>query len=286
MLRLDDVPLRADLAAAGSAASAPASTTRVLSQRPVPMAPLRKLDARLALTVAQLEGGSFPVARDVQASATLERGQLNLRLVKAQLGGGAWQGRLALNAQGGVPDVQLQLQADGLQLAKLWPQLAQQPGVSWPALDGRLALNGHGTSLARLLGSANGRLDVEASGGSLSRKLDSRLGLDAGRMLGALFSGDKPVPIRCGAVSVAFHEGVGRTQQLVLETERTHVEGQASVHLGEESWALVLTPQAQGGPSLTVPASIVVNGTFRGLRYQLAQREPVTQAKRRRCANG
>ncbi|MET0335369.1 MAG: AsmA family protein [Rhizobacter sp.] len=289
LLRVDDLPLKKLGTASG--ASAPASSTRVLPQKPLPLEGLRSLDGSVDVKVAQLQGGAagqggtpLPTARDVKARATLDRGQLNLRLMNAELGGGTWQGRLALNAQAGKADIQLQLEAHGLNLQKLWPPLGQQAGVQWPAIDGRIALNGHGASLANWLGSATGRVDVALSGGSLSRKLDSRLGLDAGRMVGALFRGDAAVPIRCGAVSFAFADGVGRSRQLVLETDRTHVEGQASVHLAEETWAMVLTPQAQGDKvSLVVPASIVAQGTFRKLNVELAQRERVTQAERGSC---
>lgn len=271
-LRLEDLPARRGAPVVAAAGRPPPAATRVLPQRALPLDPWRRLDGRIAMQIGQLEAPGWPVARDLKALATLDGGEVQVELAHAELAGGRWQGRFALDTRGQAPAATLQLKAQGVKLARLWPGLARQPEVQWPALDGSLRLSTLGPSWASWWRGLDGQLDLHFAGGSLPKKLDARLGLHAGRMLSALVGGDQPVPIRCGAVSLAFSGGVGRTTALVLQTERTQVQGVGSVHLADERWALVLTPQAHGG---TLPASIVAQGSFRGLTYELAPREPV-----------
>lgn len=276
-LRLDDLPSREGAQPLVDPGAQPASSTRVLPQRTVPLDGLRALDGRVALKVDTLQLPKWPDAHQLQATATLAGGEVKVQLERGELAGGRWQGRFSVDTRSRAPEVALQLQADGVKLVQLWPSLSQQGGVQWPAVDGELKITTLGQTWADWWHGIDGRLDLRFAGGSISRKLDARLGLHAGRMLGSLVGGDKPVPIRCGAVSLAFSGGVGRTRSMVLETERTQVNGVGSVHLADESWALVLTPQPHGG---ALPASIVAQGTFRGAKVELAQREATPSAAR------
>ena len=280
-LRLEDLPSRHGTPLFAAGGPPPSAATRVLPQRELPLDTLRSLDGRVSLQIGRLEAPKWPVAHDLKAIATLDGGDVQIQLQQGELAGGQWQGRFALDTRGKAPEAALQLKARGVKLSQLWPALSRQPDVQWPAVDGSLKLTTLGPTLASWWRGIDGQLDLSFAGGSVPRKLDARLGLHAGRMLSTLVGGDKPVPIRCGAVSLAFAGGVGRTRQLVLETERTQVQGIGSVHLADESWALVLTPQSHGG---TLPASIVAQGTFRGLKVELAQRAPVPPWAAGRCA--
>jgi uncharacterized protein involved in outer membrane biogenesis len=276
-LRVADLPSRQGAAFVATPAKPAPGGTRVLPQRELPLDALRQLDGRIHLQVARLDLPGGRAAHGLHLAATLDGGGLQVQLQRGELGGGQWQGRFALDAHAAAPDVSLDLQARGVKPVQLWPALARQPGVQWPALDGRLQLTTLGPSLASWWRGLDGRLDLHAAGGSLPRKLDARLGLHAGRMLGTLIGGDQPVPIRCGTLSLAFSGGVGRTRELMLETERTQVSGTGSVRLADESWAVVLTPQPHGG---TLPASIVAQGTFRDAKVELAQREAAPSSAR------
>jgi uncharacterized protein involved in outer membrane biogenesis len=289
-LRLEDLPSRHHVSATSvtnaastvtTPAAKPRSPSHVLPQRELPLEALRRVDGRIALQVAELDVPRWPAALQVHATATLDQGKATVELQQGQLGGGRWQGRFALDARTGAPEAALQLQARGVKLPQLWPQLTRQAEVQWPTVNGELKLTTLGPTLASWWRGLDGRLDFTFAGGSLPKKVDARLGLHAGRLLSALVTGDQPVPIRCGAVSLVFAGGVGRTREMVLETERTQVHGMGSVHLADESWALVLTPQAHGG---VLPASIVAQGNFRGLTYELSQREPVPDRSAGRCS--
>ena len=121
-------------------------------------------------------------------------------------------------------------------------------------------------------GSASGPLSLALENGSLSHKLDAKLGLNGGKLLRSFFSGDKQVPIRCGQVAVDFSRGTGTSRQLLLDTEQTRIDGAGSLHLGDESWAVLLTPSPHGAAPLALKASVLAKGSFRDLSYALAER--------------
>ncbi len=273
-LRVEDLPQRAAPGPGTRAAS-----SGVLPQQALPFDLLQRVEGRVVLQVAALDGPAGLAARDLRLSATAQSGDLQVQLHEARFGGGRWQGRVALDARTDRPRLALQLRAEGVQPQALWPALAREPGVRWPAAEGRLALSTHGATLANWWRGLAGQLDLRVAGGSLPRKLDARLGLHAGRMLSALVTGDQPVPIRCGAVSLAFDGGVGRTRELVIETERTQVHGAGRLDLPGERWSVVLTPQASGG---ALPASIVAQGSFQAVDVELGERQEVPAA---RCTN-
>lgn len=282
LLRVDDLPRRAQPRHdQPSPTTRPGPPTRVLPRQALRLDSLRRIEGEATLQAARVQAPGLPELRGVRAQGRLDDGTLTLALTEAQWAGARWQGRITLDATPAEPRLDVQARADGLQLTALWPGLAAQRGVQWPALQSRLSLRGQGRSVAAWLGSVDGQIDLQASGGSLSRSLEARLGLNAGGLLRSLVQ-DKPVPIRCGAASVVFRDGVGRTRQLVLDTERTHLVGEGSVRLGDETWALVLTPQAQGRAPLALQASVLAQGTFRGYRYELAQREPLPRGS---CAD-
>jgi AsmA family protein len=261
----------------------PVPPTKLLPRTPLPLGGLRKLDGRLTLDVAELRGPRWPPMGPLKARATLDQGRLDVQIDDGRLAGGTVHGRVALDARADTPRLDLALQGQGVQLAQLWPTLPRQAGLQWPALEGQVALRGQGASLAQWLGGVNGHVDLNLDGGTLSRKLDARLGLDAGGMLRSLLKGDAPVSIRCGAVSVAFANGVGTTRSLVLDTADTHVQGQGRVHLADETWAVLLTPQPQGRATLQLPNSLLAQGTFRGLAVKLAPRTDLDGGARTSC---
>lgn len=281
-LYLDELPTQpGDKPPHGPVAKPP---MRLLPQQPVPLEGLRRLDGELELAIGTLHAPAWPPAHDLRATLTLDRGRLGLQLRAGTLAGGALKGEFALDASGRSPQARLDLRGQGLVMTRLWPRLPRQEGLQWPALQGHVQLRGQGRSIADWLGSADGRVDLSLAGGSVNRRLDARLGLDAGRMLGTLLGrGDAPVPIRCGAVSLAFANGAGRTRHFMLDTDRTRLDGEGRVHLGEETWALLLTPQREAQAALQLPRSLLAQGTFRGARYELAPREPLPHADRKAC---
>lgn len=264
-------------AAKPAAVSAP--ERRLLPQTALPLGPLQQIDATLALKVDSLQVPALPALTGLHARATLGPEQLQVSLQDSQLAGGHLKGQFVLEHRAASPRVSLALQAQGVRLEKLVDAAAPIEGP----LSGQLQLSGHGHSVAAWLGNASGRLSLALQGGSLSPRLDAKLGLNAGKLLRSFLASDQPVPIRCGTVAINFTNGTGTTRELVLDTAHTRIEGQGSVQLRDETWALLLTPQAHQSRSLTLNSSVRAEGSFRDASYKLVKRVPAEQTNASGC---
>lgn len=251
-------------------AAGEARAHRLLPQSALPLAPLQQIDVTLAWKVDTLQAPALPALSGLQMRATLGPEQLQISLQDSQLAGGRLKGQFDLAHRTPTPNVRLALQAQGVRLEKL----VDAPSPIEGPLSGQLQLSGHGDSVAAWLGSASGQLSLALQGGSLSPRLDAKLGLNAGKLLRSFLAGDRQVPIRCGSVVIDFKGGTGTTRELVLDTAHTRIEGQGSVHLRDETWVLLLTPQAHQSSLLTLNSSVRAEGSFRDASYKLVERVP------------
>jgi hypothetical protein len=69
----------------------------------------------------------------------------------------------------------------------------------------------------------------------------------------------------------------------VLDTAQTHIEGEASLHLRDETWALLLTPRAHKPSLLALDSSLLAQGTFRGFSYRLDGTQAPGKARSSAC---
>lgn len=281
--RLDiaDLPSAARPATAGGTAAEPG--LRVLPQAVLNLKPLGGIDATLELRVKTLLALPLPTLQSVRASAALDQGLLQLSLSGAQLAGGRLNGELVLDSRPTPASVRVDLRARRLRLERLWPDMPERAHIEGP-LSGQLKLNGRGGSVAAWIGSASGQLSLAMESGSLSERLDAKLGLNGGKLMRTFFTGDRSVPIRCGAIAIDFADGTGHTRQFVLDTAQMRIEGEGSLHLRDETWAVLLTPQAHKRALLALNSSVLAQGSFRGFSYELAERKRSSKAANGACA--
>jgi len=240
---------------------------RVLPQNALPLQRLNDIDARLSLNLKTVQLPDLPDLHELRASATLKQGLLQIALLDTELAAGRVSGQFALDNRSATPSVRIDLRARGLRLEKLWPNIPDKAGLEGP-LSGQAKLSARGESVAAWAGSASGQLSLTMEGGLLSNRLDAKLGLNAGKLLRSFFS-ERQVPLRCGAVAIDFDNGTGTTRQFVIDTDQTHLEGQGSLHLRDETWAVLLTPQPRKPAPLALNSSVLAKGSFRSFSYSL-----------------
>ncbi|HEX3138750.1 MAG TPA: AsmA family protein [Rhizobacter sp.] len=267
----------ADLPSLSRAGTPP--TQRVLPQGTLPLEQLRHMDGQVDWAIQSLQVHPLPTLQGLRARASLDHDSLQLALQGAEVAGGQLNGQFALDARPHTPTVRLEAHARGLRLEQLLPRRPETAQLEAP-LNAHLKLSGHGHSVAAWAGSAEGQASVALGSGSVGKRLAAKLSLDLGKLFGALFEGDGAVPIHCGAVAIDFKNGTGSTRLLRLDTETSHVDGQGSLHLTDEAWAVVLTPQKH---SLTL-GSVLVQGNFRGFSQKLVERQPIAKAEGGPCA--
>ncbi|HWX46422.1 MAG TPA: AsmA family protein [Roseomonas sp.] len=244
-----------------------AGAGRVIPPLPLPLSPLRALDADFQLQVAELRAGGVGY-RDLTTHALLKAGKLDLDPLGVSLPGGRISGRLSAEAAE-PPRLSLVLRQEGagLDLRSLLQAYGLPPQASG-SVEIDTTLQGAGGDLRVLAGSLNGYFGLALANGQVDNRLLERLGGSLRQMLVPNAPLEGSTSLRCVALRLNLKDGVAHPQALLIETGLADVVGSGEINLGQESLSLRLLPQVRlGGVGLTAP--VLVGGSFAAPTYRL-----------------
>jgi len=244
-----------------------AGAGRVIPPLPLPLSPLRALDADVQLQTAELRAGGIGY-RDLTTHALLKVGKLDLDPLGVTLPGGRISGRLSAEAAE-PPRLSLALRQEGagLDLRSLLQAYGLPPQASG-SVEIDTTLQGAGGDLQALAGSLNGYFGLALANGQIDNRLLERLGGSLRQMLLPNAPLEGSTSLRCVALRLNLKDGVAHPQALLIETGLADVVGSGEINLGQESLSLRLLPQVRlGGVGLTAP--VLVGGSFAAPTYRL-----------------
>ena len=267
----------ADLAPAVGADKPPRQSGRVLPDERFDLPSLNRMDANVVIDLDQLDFGT-PKLAPVQAlkgHLVLANSVLTLSDLSARVAGGRLSGSTALAADGATPQWQAALNFDEVDLdtwirglrktdaaeAKAGPVPDGQSYMSG-TLNASANLKGQGNSVADILGSANGRLQMRVSEGQLSQLVTEAAGLDAAQALGMLIKGDEPLKLRCAAVDAVVQDGQVKTRYGVLDNADSTLRLQGGANLKTEALQLRLVSEPKDFSPLSLRTPVTVTGRF------------------------
>jgi len=235
---------------------------RLIPDSPINVAWLDRFDADLDLHMDSvlLGGGN---ASQVGGHAALHDGALVVDRLGGITPGGPAQARFSIDSRAAGPPMALSVRIPSLQLAQLAGLLP-----SHPAVNGSVALaadlHGAGRSPHALAASLDGHVGVGASDGDIDNDLLLSL-LHGVGLPDVPLAASGTTKLRCLAVAMTLHKGVGTLDALALESPRLSVLGGGSVDLGAEQLAVQLRPMLRLGGGAGAPAIVVpvrLGGSF------------------------
>ena len=248
------------------------------SERSIASDRLKAVDAHVTINAKRLTASGMPALESLRLTASLDDGLLQLNPVEVGMAGGHVEGSLTLNARHQPPSADATMTARNIRLEKLFPSLAANTRITGP-IKARMKLAGRGASIAAILGNSTGSAAAFVNGGSISNLADAKMGLNSVKTLGLLFRGDREIALNCGAIAFAFHDGRGKSQTILLDTEQTHTEGTGTVDLRRQQFELVLTPRPKKPALFALRKSIRVHGSFQHPEIALVDRVSVEEIK-------
>jgi AsmA family protein len=226
----------------GPAVGAPATATaadddgRVLPDRLFDLPSLRAMDANIVIAIDRLElstTGALQSIAPLSGHLVLQDGVLTLRDLDARLAQGRLRGGIRLDGREPMARWTVDLRGTGLRLEQwIRPlQRANAPPYATGLLGGHLKMDGRGRSTAELLASADGRLIVHWSEGTVSHLAVEAAGIDVAQALGTLLRGDDALRVRCGAGDLGIRDGRVVPRVLMVDTRDSTlwIEGQLSL---------------------------------------------------------
>lgn len=231
----------------------------VLPDAPLPLAPLRRADADVHLTVGEVlwRGISY---RAVDTRLQSQDGRLRLDPVSVQGPGGALQGHLAADAAANPPTLAVTARAPGLAAAPLFRLLGAPEGTGG-TVDLDVELTGQGETTRAVAATLDGHVGLAMVDGEIDNAWVATLFGDLLRKANLPFEPAGRSHVRCAAIRADFTQGQGKLGDFTLDTTRLKLDGAGAVDLAHETLDLHLRPQLRLGTALSVPLRI--SGSWR-----------------------
>ena len=233
---------------------------------------LKSLDAHVTLNAKKLKAAELSTLESLRVTANLDDGILALKPIDIGLAGGHVVGMLTFDGQQGALSSHAKMKVIDVRLDELLAGLPKGAQSAGP-LNGHVDLKGQGDSVAKILASSSGSMAVFMEGGGISNLLDAKLGLNRGKVLRLLITGDRDIGINNAAVAFDFEKCMGTSTAILLDTDQTHTEGTGIIDLRDETVDVLLTPHPKKPGILSRRSSIHVQGSFRQPTYSIVKND-------------
>ncbi len=246
------------------------ATGKVLPQKRFEVEDFPLMDADVRFEGKRvLDAGPVPIT-DLSARWVLDNNVLRLDPLRFRMAHGQVDATLSLDSNQKPVLGKANIALSALELRELFPPSAKM-NQPLGALSGRIDIAGHGTSIADLFGTADGRLAMLINGGHVSNLLVEAAGLDVAEALRILATKDVDVKLRCSVVDLAIRQGVGTPQVFVIDTEDTVITATGVIDFRSETVDLVTRPVPKDPSPFVLRSPIVVHGAFRkpGVKPQI-----------------
>lgn len=186
---------------------------------------------------------------------------LSLDPLEFGIAGGRLAGSVRLDGRKQPIQSDLRMSINDMKLGELFPTI-ERARASVGDLNGVIELTGRGDSVAKMLGSANGKIGVFIDGGQVSKFLMNEVAIDLWGLARTRLEGDEPVGIRCAIADFTVAGGVARANALVFDTQIVNVGGDGTVNLKDEQLDLTLKPEPKDKSIASLNSPLRVRGTF------------------------
>ncbi len=240
-------------------AAARAASPTILPDRPFNLEKLRAMDADVTLRARAINAPKLPLD-SMDAHVRLDDGELVVDPLRFGVAGGTLSGLITLDAGSNPIAATTDLHVRGLNLQRVFPKIRQD---STGHIAGEIKLAGKGNTVASMLDTADGNVDLVMGPGRVSSLLVELAGLDVAEALRYAVGKDKMIGMRCAYAQFALDEGTMTSRSLVFDTTDTAFIGEGKIDLGKERLDLDLRPQPKDPSPLALRVPLEVSGTFK-----------------------
>ena len=198
----------------------------------------------------------------LRVHAKLENAQLKLSPLDFGIAKGRFKTQVQLDAKTNPLRASVRGDVRDLSLSALFPKIELMK-KSLGRLDGGVALNGQGNSIARILATANGEARLYVRDGVMSKQLLDLAGLNLGSVvLSKLFGSDKEVRLRCAIADVPVVSGVAHARNVKINTEDALIDITGTADMVNEQADLDVNPKAYKLKFFSLRTPLEVRGPF------------------------
>ncbi|WP_067064617.1 AsmA family protein [Roseateles chitosanitabidus] len=246
---------------------------RVLPDKQFDLPSLRAMNADVDVKLARFESGTalLQAAEPLNARIVLQDGVLRIQNIDARVAKGQFAGLVQLDGREPRAKWEVRLRVSGVRLEQ-WLKLQRkdnQPPYVTGVMGGRIALDGTGRSTAELLASADGRMVLYWTDGTVSHLMVEAAGLDIAQGLGMLIRGDDSLKVSCGVADLRVKDGAVTPKPFVVDTSDSLVLMEGGMSLATERLALKARVEPKDKTPLSLRTPLHIDGTLGDPRISL-----------------
>jgi hypothetical protein len=197
------------------------------------------------------------------ATVIIDHGQVTLKPLEFDIGGGSMSSQISLDTSGAVPQGEARTEIRRVDLRRvLQPFKIAENSVG--IISGRARFWLTGDSMAQLFASADGGLFMLMTGGRFNELLNDLGELNGGGALTVLLTDPKAtIPINCAYADLHSKDGIMDLSTVVFDTSNTLFLIGGSVDFNQERLDVVIDPKPKQFSLLSATSPVYIEGQMK-----------------------
>ncbi len=223
---------------------------------------LRAMNMDVSLDARHVMAPSYLPVTELAFNVHVENGVATVHPLNLAIAGGNVSGDLGIDARPHVPNVHAALALKNLDFGAFF-RGSRFFDTTKGRIQGRVSLVGNGRSLAQVMGTSNGHIEVAMEGGTVSDLMVSLAGLQIIDALALYVTGDHRIPIRCALGRLDFNNGTVTFERTLLDTRRSVLNVQGSAGMALQVVNVTVSAQPKKFDLLDLHGPVSVHGKIR-----------------------
>ena len=216
----------------------------------------------------------FPL-RGLTTHISIQNGVMRLKPLAFAFTAGKLSGALSIDARKTVPVTAVDARITDIRIEHFIK--GKEKPLSG-LVEARAQLSGTGASVHKVAASAGGVFTAVLPQGEMKKSLAEWMGVNVLSALGLSLAGDQSnTNLRCAVMNFEARDGVLSSQQIVLDTDPTRLDGHGSVNLKDETVNLTLQGKPKHFQFLHLNAPITLSGKLAAPALGVDSRPAITQ---------
>jgi uncharacterized protein involved in outer membrane biogenesis len=242
---------------------------------PLHVEKLRAMNMDVTLDARKVVAPAYLPVRAISFRVLIDNGVAKVNPIRlALIGSGSISGELGLDARTDTPKVRAHLTGSGIQL-KTFFRNSKFFDTTQGGVQGRVNLAGTGRSLAHVMGTATGDIELALTGGSISSLMVSEAGLQLFDALILYVTGDHRIPILCAAGRMNFQNGTVTFDRTLLDTQKSILHVNGTVGLQNQAVNVEVKADPKSFDLLDLHGPVAVQGKIRNPQISLRRVFPI-----------
>ncbi|MGE5152352.1 MAG: AsmA family protein, partial [Rhodospirillaceae bacterium] len=242
---------------------------------PLHVEKLRAMNMDVTLDARKVVAPDYLPVQALSFRVLIDNGVARVNPIKlALIGSGIIAGELGLDARTDTPKVHANLTGTGIEL-KTFFRNSKFFDTTQGGVLGHVNLVGTGRSLAHVMGTSTGDVELALTGGSISSLMVSEAGLQLFDALILYVTGDRRIPILCAAGRLNFQNGTVTFDRTLLDTQKSILHVNGTVGLQNQAVNVEVKADPKSFDLLDLHGPVAVQGKIRNPQISLHRVFPI-----------